>query len=194
MLEDKRRDLSPDRDRRPADQLPGADHPDEEADRHHNRGRLHRTGIARMRDHLRSRDQLEHERDHKPDQEQAVAYRNPPQLVEADQRQQGSDHEQHPEGRHDHRCPADLLPWYQREQRHRQRVDERRERRRRPDALQLHARRLAGEPLRGHRDGDEQQPDQCAGHSGRGEEEVMDVLRNHPTIFPARVSRCRGVR
>jgi hypothetical protein len=192
MVADKRHDLSPDPDRRPADQLPGAGHPDEEADRHDDRDRLHRTGIARVPDHLHSREQLEHEGDYEQDQEHAVAYRGPPDLAHADQRQQGREHEQQPEGRYDRRCIADFLPGYQREQRHRQRVGERRERPRSPDALQLHARLLAGEPLRRHRDGDEQQPDQRAGHSSRREEEVMNVLRYHPTIFPAAVSRCRG--
>ena len=58
---DECRDLSRDTDRRPADQFPCAADPDQEADNHQDRDRVHRAGIARLGDHLYSLDQLDHE-------------------------------------------------------------------------------------------------------------------------------------
>src|ERR1035438_1771277 len=57
MMLDQRGDLVPDTDRRAADQLPGTGGPDQETDHDQDRDRVHVPGVARMGDHVRSRDQ-----------------------------------------------------------------------------------------------------------------------------------------
>jgi hypothetical protein len=71
---------------RPAAQFPCAGDPDQEADDHQHRDRVHRAGIVRLGDHVYSLDQLDHERDCQPDQEQRMTQCVPPPLTQADQR------------------------------------------------------------------------------------------------------------
>ena len=185
MTPDQRGDLVREADRRDADQLPGPAHPHQEADHHQGRDRVHVAGSARVRDHARSLDHLEHEGDGQPDQEQRITHGAPLDRAQLDQRQQRSRHEGEPDRCHDHRGHPDLVPGDQREQRHRQRVDERRQRRRRAYPVQLRGRLGAAETLGGHRDGHEQQPGQGPGHPRARQEEVMDAGRYHPAIVPA---------
>jgi hypothetical protein len=80
-------------------------------------------------------------------------------------------------------APGLLVPRDQGEQRHRQRIGERRQRSRGADAVDLRLGLFRVEPPGGHRDGHEQQPDQRAGHTRGRHEEVMGVVRDHPTIL-----------
>src|SRR5215469_6506434 len=73
----------------------------------------------------------------------------------------------------------------QSEQRHDERVGERRQRRRRAGAVKLRSRFRPGYPLGHHRDNHEQQPDQRASRATTRHEEVTDALRYHLMILAA---------
>src|SRR6476660_265533 len=189
LAADQRGDLVPDTELRAADQLPGPADPAQEADDHQDRDRVHRAGVVRMGDNRQAFDQLEDEYDHQPDQEKRVPHDAPPHLAPAqnahpDQRQQRGHDEREAGGGHGYRGRTDLVPGDQREQRHGQRVGERRQRRRRADAVDLRLGLPLGEPPAGHRDRYEQQPDQRARHAGGGDEEIMDVFWDHLAILP----------
>src|ERR1700733_13729034 len=107
---DECRDLSRDTDRRPADQFPCAGDPDQEADDHQHRDRVHRARIAPVSDHGYSLDQLDHERYGQPDQEHRMTQCvPPPPLTQADQRQQRRRDERDPADRRGHRGRSDLM-------------------------------------------------------------------------------------
>jgi hypothetical protein len=74
----------------------------------------------------------------------------------------------------------------QADQRDHQRIDQRRERCGRPD-LVLGAGIVAGQLLLGHREGDEQQPDEGARDAGAAVEEVMEAGGDHRLTVPGRV-------
>ena len=76
---------------------------------------------------------------------------------------------------HDQCGRPDLVPGNQREKRNGQRVGERGERRRGACTVELRC-LLPGEPLGGHRDGYEQQPDQRAVHAAARQEEAVEAL------------------
>ena len=78
----------------------------------------------------------------------------------------------------------------QADQRDDQGVDQRRERCGRPD-LVFGAGVFAGQPLLGHREGDEEQPDERARDAGAAAEEVMEASRDHRPTVPAVISRRR---
>src|ERR1700742_2090317 len=67
----------------------------------------------------------------------------------------------------------------QREQGHRERVGERRERGRCADAVQLRVDRVLFQPRGGDRDGHKEQPDQGAGCPAAGHEKLMDIFWDH---------------
>ena len=109
------------------------------------------------------------------------------QLAQPDQRQQRRRHERDPGCAHRHRGRPDHVPRDQREQRDRR---ARRGTRSAPAAARMRCTWAPspGQPPGRDRDGHEQQPDQRTGHAGATQEEVMNVVRNHPTIQPA--GRC----
>ena len=159
--------------------------PDQEADHREDRDRVHGPRVARMGVYVDSLEQLDHERDGQPDQEQPITHGGPPHLTQPDQRQQRRHHEREPDDRHAHRCPPDLVSGDQGEQRYRQRVGERRQRRHRAYAVQLSPLLGAGKPIRGNRNGHGQRPNQRPGHACAGREEVMNARRNHLVILAA---------
>src|ERR1700742_1264372 len=63
-------DLVRDADRRAADQVPRPEDPDQEADDHQDRDRLHRAPVTRPLHHVDPSDELDDERDREEDEEQ----------------------------------------------------------------------------------------------------------------------------
>jgi hypothetical protein len=72
--------------------------PDQEANRHQDRNRIHRTRITRMGDHFYSLDQLCHENDYQACHEQPIAHCAPTNLAQADRREQRRRDEREPGG------------------------------------------------------------------------------------------------
>jgi LuxR family maltose regulon positive regulatory protein len=179
-----RGDLVHQPDFRAPDQFPGPGDADEEADHHEHGDRVHRPGVGRVNPHVDALAELDDEDNGKPEDEPGIAGRLPSQMSPAQHRHQGGDHEEQPEARDDHRGRPDLVSRDQREQRHRERVGEGRERRRRADAVQLRIDGLLLEPPRGNGDGHEEQPDQGAGGRAAGREEIVNVVRDHQKSFP----------
>ena len=119
VVPDECRDLSCDADRRAADQLPCAGDPEQEADDHERRDRVHRAGITRVGDHVYSLDQLDHERHREHDKKHRLSQCVPRRLMQADERQQRRRDEHQTDAGHGHRGRPDLMPGDQREQGHR---------------------------------------------------------------------------
>jgi hypothetical protein len=95
------------------------------------------------------------------------------------------------DSRHDHRGDPEFACRDQREERHRERVGERRQRRRRAHAVDLGLAGL-GQSLTGNRNGHEQESDESACHARAREEEIVQVLRRHASHREANALVARG--
>src|SRR6202042_2943113 len=113
------------------------------------RDRVYVPVVTRIGDYPETFDQLDDEHHGQSDQEQGVTDDGPPQQAQTDYRQQRRRDEQQPGGGDGHRCDPDFLPWYQREQRNRECVGERGERRQGSDAMDLSRVLLPAQPFYG---------------------------------------------
>src|SRR5207302_6170497 len=104
------------------------------------------------------------------------------------QEQQRRGDEGEPDDGEYQRGPADLVSRDEREQRHGQRVDERGQRGGGAYPVDLRL-ALPGQPFLGDGDGDEEQPDERAGHARGAEEEIVEVVGCHTHILADRPFR-----